>query len=87
MKVKYTSPDRHTGTSENLSSAGATVRENTKGYSSDTRKMNPGGWSERQKRQATVRVMCGYDTDYRKTLMSFGVLTIKRGLENDSNGL
>lgn len=41
-----------------------------------------------RKRQATVRVMCGYDTDYRKTLiMSFGVLTVKRSLENDSNGL
>ena len=43
-----------------------------------------------QKRQATVRVTCAYDTDYIKMpIISLGALliTIERSLENDSNDL
>lgn len=42
MKVKYTLQDRHTNTSETVINR-ATVKENTKGYSSETRKMNADG--------------------------------------------
>lgn len=42
MKVKYTFQDRHTNTSETVINR-VTVKKNTKGYFSETRKMNADG--------------------------------------------